>query len=53
MASTVDFKNTIIIMTSNLGSQFMLEGIKDDGTFRSGVEDKVSDTLRQHFRPEF
>ena len=50
---TVDFKNTIIIMTSNLGSQFLLEGIKDDGTFRPGVEDKVSDTLRTHFRPEF
>ncbi len=50
---TVDFKNTVIIMTSNLGSQFLLEGIKDDRTFVKGAEDKVMQQLRMHFRPEF
>jgi ATP-dependent Clp protease ATP-binding subunit ClpB len=50
---TVDFKNTIVIMTSNLGSQFMLDGIQADGEFKSGTSDKVMDTLRGHFRPEF
>jgi ATP-dependent Clp protease ATP-binding subunit ClpB len=50
---TVDFKNTVIIMTSNLGSQFLLEGIKDDRTFVEGTEDKVMQQLRMHFRPEF
>ncbi|NCC81726.1 MAG: ATP-dependent chaperone ClpB [Clostridia bacterium] len=50
---TVDFKNTVIIMTSNLGSQFLLEGIKDDRTFAEGTEDKVMQQLRMHFRPEF
>ena len=50
---TVDFKNTTIIMTSNLGSQYMLEGIAPDGEFREGVKDKVMETLRGHFRPEF
>jgi ATP-dependent Clp protease ATP-binding subunit ClpB len=50
---TVDFKNTIIIMTSNLGSQFMLEGIQESGEFKPGTADKVMDTLRGHFRPEF
>lgn len=50
---TVDFKNTTIIMTSNLGSQYLLEGIKPDGEFREGVQDKVMETLKQHFRPEF
>jgi len=50
---TVDFKNTIIIMTSNLGSHFLLEGIKPDGEFRPGTEEKVMETLRGHFRPEF
>ncbi|KAF0233866.1 MAG: ATP-dependent Clp protease ATP-binding subunit [Desulfovibrionaceae bacterium] len=50
---TVDFKNTIIIMTSNLGSQFMLDGIKDDGAFKPGTTDRVMETLREHFRPEF
>jgi ATP-dependent Clp protease ATP-binding subunit ClpB len=50
---TVDFKNTIIIMTSNLGSQYMLEGISESGEFQSGVEEQVMGTLRGHFRPEF
>ena len=49
---TVDFKNTIIIMTSNLGAQYMLDGITDTG-FKEGVEDSVMGTLRQAFRPEF
>ncbi|WP_319779363.1 ATP-dependent chaperone ClpB [Maridesulfovibrio sp.] len=50
---TVDCKNTIIIMTSNLGSQLMLEGIKDNGEFKDGVQDGVMNVLRGHFRPEF
>lgn len=50
---TVDFKNTIIIMTSNLGSQYLLEGINADGTLKDGVEARVMETLRAHFRPEF
>lgn len=50
---TVDFRNTIIIMTSNIGSQYMLEGITASGEFESGVRDKVMDDLRHHFRPEF
>lgn len=50
---TVDFKNTIIIMTSNIGSQYLLEGITPSGELRSGVEDKVLGALRTHFRPEF
>jgi len=50
---TVDFKNTIVIMTSNLGAEFMLDGIDESGEFRPGVEDQVRDVLRRHFRPEF
>lgn len=50
---TVDFKNTVIIMTSNLGSQYLLEGIKDDRTFTEGTEDRVMQEMRLHFRPEF
>ncbi|WP_320175944.1 ATP-dependent chaperone ClpB [Maridesulfovibrio sp.] len=50
---TVDCKNTIIIMTSNLGSQLMLEGIEANGEFKSGVQDGVMNVLRGHFRPEF
>ncbi len=49
---TVDFKNTIIIMTSNIGAMLMLDGISEDG-FKSGVRDGVMDELRAHFRPEF
>lgn len=50
---TVDCKNTIIIMTSNLGSELLLEGIDREGEFREGVEDNVFSILRKHFRPEF
>ncbi|NDV18014.1 ATP-dependent chaperone ClpB [Pseudodesulfovibrio sp. JC047] len=50
---TVDFKNTIVIMTSNLGAEYMLDGIDASGDFRDGVEAQVMDVLRHHFRPEF
>lgn len=50
---TVDFRNTIIIMTSNIGSSYMLEGISDEGEFREGVRDAVMGDLSRHFRPEF
>lgn len=50
---TVDCKNTIIIMTSNLGSDILLEGINKAGDFETGVEDQVFSVLRGHFRPEF
>jgi len=50
---TVDFKNTIVIMTSNLGAEYMLDGIDAAGEFKSGVEDQVMDVLHHHFRPEF
>ena len=50
---TVDFRNTIIIMTSNIGSHMLLEGIEAGGYFKEGVRDKVLTELRQHFRPEF
>jgi ATP-dependent Clp protease ATP-binding subunit ClpB len=50
---TVDFKNTIVIMTSNLGAEFMLDGIDPSGEFREGVSDQVMEVLRRHFRPEF
>jgi ATP-dependent Clp protease ATP-binding subunit ClpB len=50
---TVDFKNTIVIMTSNLGAEFMLDGIDRSGEFKEGVEEQVREVLRRHFRPEF
>ena len=50
---TVDFRNTIIIMTSNIGSPHLLDGIAEDGTLRNGAKDKVLEELRAHFRPEF
>lgn len=50
---TVDFKNTILIMTSNIGSQYLLEGIDTDGTIRPEAEQMVMGELRAHFRPEF
>ena len=50
---TVDFKNTIIIMTSNIGSQYLLEGIEDNGEIKKGAENLVMNDLRTHFRPEF
>ena len=50
---TVDFKNTIIIMTSNLGSEALLDGIDEDGRMADGTEDLVMDQVRGYFRPEF
>ena len=50
---TVDFKNTIIILTSNIGSQYLLEGIGEDGRIRPEAETAVMNDLRAHFRPEF
>ncbi|HTL47208.1 MAG TPA: ATP-dependent chaperone ClpB [Verrucomicrobiae bacterium] len=50
---TVNFKNTVIIMTSNIGSPDLLEGIKADGTLDEGVRGSVLAKLRGHFRPEF
>ena len=50
---TVDFRNTIVIMTSNIGSYKMLDGINPDGTFASDVYAEVMGELRQHFKPEF
>lgn len=50
---TVDFKNTIIIMTSNLGSQYLLEGINENGEISDSARDMVMAQLRQQFRPEF
>lgn len=50
---TVDFKNTILIMTSNIGSQYLLDGIDADGTIRPEAEQMVMNDLRAHFRPEF
>ncbi len=51
--NVVDFKNTILIMTSNIGSEFLLEGIDDDGNIKDEAEKQVSDMLKLHFRPEF
>ena len=50
---TVDFKNTVIIMTSNIGSHYLLEGITSSGEIREDVREQVMNELRQHFRPEF
>lgn len=50
---TVDFKNTILIMTSNIGANYLLEGIQEDGTIRTEAEELVTNDLRAHFRPEF
>jgi len=50
---TVDFKNTIIILTSNIGSSYILEGINKDGTINEEAKDSVYKILRQQFRPEF
>ena len=50
---TVDFKNTIIIMTSNLGSAELLEGIAEDGSIQPEAEARVMEEVRGHFRPEF
>ncbi|MBR4732036.1 MAG: AAA family ATPase, partial [Lachnospiraceae bacterium] len=50
---TVDFKNTILIMTSNIGAQYLLDGISEDGSIRPEAEKAVMEDLRAHFRPEF
>ena len=50
---TVDFKNTILIMTSNIGSQYLLEGIDDKGNIKPEAAQMVMNDLRAHFRPEF
>ena len=53
MGRTVDFKNTIIIMTSNIGSHYLLDGLKDDGTIDQNSKDLVEKALESSFRPEF
>lgn len=50
---TVDFKNTVLIMTSNIGSSYLLEGIDEDGNIRAESEQLVMSELKAHFRPEF
>ncbi len=50
---TVDFKNTILILTSNLGSEFLLNGVHDDGTIDPQAKAQVESLLRRSFRPEF
>ena len=50
---TVDFKNTILIMTSNIGSDYLLEGISGNGDIEESAKDMVMNELRGHFRPEF
>ena len=50
---TVDFKNTILILTSNLGSEFLLNGIRPDGSIDDGAKEQVQQLLRRSFRPEF
>ncbi|MGH3480092.1 MAG: AAA family ATPase, partial [Nocardioidaceae bacterium] len=47
------FRNTVIIMTSNIGSEFLLEGATSDGEIKPDARDKVMATLRAYFRPEF
>ena len=53
MGKTVDFKNTIIILTSNIGSQYMLDGIDENGDIKPEAKAEVMNDLRAHFRPEF
>lgn len=50
---TVDFKNTIIIMTSNLGSEYLLDGVQDDGTVSQQAKDQVRQLVNKAFKPEF
>ena len=50
---TVDFKNTILIMTSNIGAQALLSGIREDGTIADEAQKETMEELRAHFRPEF
>ena len=49
----MDFKNTILIMTSNIGAQYLLDGIEENGEIKQEAQDMVMDELRAHFRPEF
>ncbi len=49
----VNFKNTVVIMTSNIGSELLLEGLDDKGTIKKDVEQEVFSRLRHHFKPEF
>lgn len=49
----VDFKNTVLIMTSNIGSQLLLEGVQNDGTIPEEINDQVMTILKGHFKPEF
>lgn len=51
--TVVDFKNTVIIMTSNIGSHLLLEGVDDHGDISKETENQVYQLLRQHFKPEF
>ncbi len=53
LGRTVDFKNTILIMTSNIGAPVLLEGIREDGTIADEAREEVLNELRMHFRPEF
>ena len=50
---TVDFKNTILIMTSNIGANYLLEGIRDDGSIDEKCQELTMNDLKAHFRPEF
>ncbi len=50
---TVDFKNTIVIMTSNIGSQYLIDGIQADGSVADNVKQQVEDEMKRYFRPEF
>ena len=50
---TVDFRNTIIIMTSNIGSKYLLDGIDENGNLNPGAKEEVLNELKNHFRPEF
>jgi ATP-dependent Clp protease ATP-binding subunit ClpB len=50
---TVDFRNTVVIMTSNIGSEYLLDGLTPDGQLKEEARDLVMGMLRSHFRPEF
>ncbi|WP_358321555.1 ATP-dependent chaperone ClpB [Nonomuraea sp. NPDC049141] len=50
---TVDFRNTVVIMTSNIGSQYLLDGVTSDGEIKPEARERVIGELRRHFRPEF
>ncbi len=52
-ARTVDFKNTIVIMTSNIGSNYLIDNIREDGSVEDSVKQTVEDEMKKYFRPEF